>query len=178
MRICFIILFCFVSLITKAQNSQPDIDSIAIQNLQHQLDTLTDAFIKQDFKTMMRYTYPGLIAKAGGKDKLLAQITQEMNNIAREGIFFDSMRTGSPAMFVNAGKEIHTLIPQTLFLKTPRGILKSESHLIGITSNQGQTWYFLDAANADKENIKEILPNYNFHLVLPPYKKPVIIRPN
>ena len=178
MRI-FLIFYCvFLLNSCKSQNKPFNIDSTAKKNLQEQLTQMTHAFISNDYETLVKFTYPALVEKAEGSEKSFGRIKKDIEDLKAEGITFDSISVGQPTIFVNAGEEIHTLIPETLFLNVPRGTLMQESYLIAITRDKGGNWYFLDAAEMDSSNVTKTLPHYNFDLKLPPQMDPILIKEN
>lgn len=162
----------------KSQQGQIDVKSVVKENLEIQLNQLTESFIKSDYATLLKFTYPKLVEKAGGTDKAIEGIKKEIENLKNNGIVFKSIITGSPTLFVEAGDEIHTLIPQTATLNVIDGTLRSESSLIAISKDGGKTWYFIDTAYIDMTNVKETLPNYNDKLKIPESKEPVFSRSN
>ena len=162
----------------KSQNKSLNIDSVLKKNLQDQLTQMTHAFISNDYETLVKFTYPSLVEKAGGLEKSIEQVKKDIEDLKEQGVTFDSISIGQPTIFVSAGEEIHTLIPQTLFLNVPRGTLMSESFLIAITKDEGLTWYFIDTAEIDNNNVKKTLPNYNSDLKIPPKKDPILIKAN
>ena len=95
--------------------------------------------------------------------------------MGQQGISFESVIIGKPSKTVIAGNEIHCLVPQTVYMKVPKGKLKSETQLLADSRDNGSKWFFIDAVNLNKDNIKIVLPNYNFDLVLPPKNEPIFI---
>ena len=175
----YLLFYCvFFICSCKSQNKSLNIDIAAKKNLQEQVSHLTHAIVSNDYEMLVKFTYPALVEKAGGPEKSLEQIKKDIEDLKNKGITFDSISFGQPTIFVNAGEEIHTLIPETLFLNVPRGTLMSESYLIAITKDKGLTWYFIDTAEIDSNNVKKTLPHYNLDIKIPPQKDPVLIKEN
>ncbi len=172
------LLFCCVFFIgsCKSPDKSPTIDSAAKKNLQKQVTQMADAVFSNDYETIIKFSYPALIEMMGGSDKALEQIEFGIQELKVRGIFVDSISLGQPTIFVNAGEEIHTLIPQTMFLNAPRGIIKSESFIIAITKDKGLNWYFIDSDEVDNNTLGKILPHYNSDLKIPPQTDPVLIQ--
>lgn len=176
----YLLSYCAFFLVCscKSQNKALNIDSTTKKNLQEQVSQMIHAFVSSDYETLIKFTYPSLIEEAGGPEKSFEQIKKDIEDLKNQGVTFDSVYVGQPTIFVNAGEEIHTLIPETMFVNGPRGTLMSESYLIAITKDKGLTWYFIDAAEIDNNNIKKMLPHYNLDLKIPPKKDPILIKPN
>lgn len=133
------------------------------------------ALLNDDYETLLKFTYPNVIALTGGPDKMISLIKKGKIEMQQQGITFDHVVIGKPTAVVKAGNEIHCMVPQTVFIKVPKGKMKSKSHLLAVSKNGGRHWYFIDTVNLTSENIKLVLPNYNFDLAIPPKKKPVFI---
>jgi len=95
--------------------------------------------------------------------------------MGQQGISFDKVIIGKPSKTVIAGDEIHCLVPQTVYMKVPKGKLKSETQLLAVSRDNGSNWFFIDAVSLNKDNIKRVLPNYNFDLVLPTKSEPIFV---
>ena len=168
----------YIFLLSFSCNSQHKevIPESAKDNLKIQVDQMVHALISKDYNTLLKFTYPKLIENKGGPDKAMAEIIEAVESLKKQDIALDSISIGQPTEFVKAGNEIHTIIPETLFIQVPRGILKSEGYLIGITQNLGKTWHFIDGADVNTSNITTILPNYNPKLRLPEQNDPILIK--
>ena len=172
------ITLCFLFFFISSCNSQSKplyINDTIKHELEVQLNRMTQAFITNDYETLVKFTYPKLVEMAGGSDKAIDHIKKVIEGMKDDGMSFDTLFNGRPTIFVKAGTEIHTLIPQTILLNVRQGKLKTESYLLAITQDEGKTWYFIDTANIDNNDIKEIFPNYNFELKIRPSKDPILI---
>ncbi|PZR25913.1 MAG: hypothetical protein DI535_16535 [Citrobacter freundii] len=175
-RLLLSLFFLFGSA-TFCASQSTGIDTLRLsKTVAIQLQRLANAMMKGDYETLAKTTYPSLLAKAGGPAKAVAKIKAEMEEMLTEGISFDSVYTGTPVSFVTAGPEIHTLIPQTILLTVKGRKLKSDSFMIGITSDKGNTWYFIDVSSNDEESIRQILPHYNPALKIPARQPPTRIQ--
>lgn len=93
----------------------------------------------------------------------------------QQRIRFETVVIGEPSKTVNAGEEIHCLIPQTILMKVPKGKMKSETYLLAVSKDNGDNWFFIDTVNLTMENVKTVLPNYNSDLKIPTKKQPKFI---
>jgi hypothetical protein len=143
--------------------------------IKEQAELTAKAVLNDDYETIIKFTYPKVIELVGGRDKMIALIKKGKIEIQQQGITFDKVTIGQPSKTVIAGDEIHCLVPQTVYMKVPKGKMKSETQLIAVSRDKGNNWFFIDAVNLNKGNIKSILPNYNFDLILPTKKQPIFI---
>jgi hypothetical protein len=110
------------------------VDSKAIKE---QAELTGKALLNDDFETIIKFTYPKVIELVGGRDKMVSLIKKGKIEMAQQGISFDKVTIGNPSKAVIAGDEIHCLVPQTVYMKVPKGRMKSETQLIAISRDQG-----------------------------------------
>jgi hypothetical protein len=79
---------------------------------------------------------------------------------------------------VHASKWIYAVVPTTLKVKAKDGIFQTESSMIGISSDQGAKWTFIDAGGKDHTQLMSFLPAPADSLKLPAEKDPVKISGN
>jgi hypothetical protein len=143
--------------------------------IKEQAELTAKALLNDDYETVIKFTYPKVIQLVGGRDKMISLVKKGKIEMGQQGISFDQVIIGKPSKTVAAGDEIHCLVPQTVYMKVPNGKMKSETQLIGVSRDKGVNWYFIDAVNLNKDNIRSVLPNYNFDLTLPSKKPPIFI---
>ena len=97
------------------------------------------------------------------------------NSMQQQEIEFISVDMGEPGDIYSTGDNLFSLVPQTIILKIPNGKLKTESYLLALSENNGDTWYFIDTSQLTMDNVKEMLPNYNMDLRIPPKKQPIFL---
>jgi hypothetical protein len=144
-------------------------------DVREQADLLAKALLKDDYVTVLRFTYPKIVEMVGGSERMINLIKQGKDQMAQQGVGFDTVEIGEPSKIVTAGEEIHCLISQTIFLKVPKGRMKTESYLLAVSKDQGNHWFFIDAVNLTLDNVKSIVPNYNSDLKIPEKKQPQFI---
>ena len=144
------------------------------KNIKDQAMQLSIALLAGDYPTLVKHTYPEVVERMGGAEKMIALVKRGRADLEGQGIAIDTSMVGDPSATVTAGNEIHCLVPQTVVLTIPKGKVRSESYLIGISQDGGKHWYFIDTAQITMANVKDVLPNYNMDLVIPPAKSPVV----
>jgi hypothetical protein len=63
-------------------------------------------------------------------------------------------------------------VPLTQILSAPGGELHLAGHMVGISSNNGQSWTFIDSSTLTPDNVRQLLPTFNPELKLPPKAEP------
>lgn len=133
---------------------------------------LSAAVERKDYAKVVDLTYPKVIEYAGGRDKLLAAMTNELKTMEGEGVQIVSSKSAAPTQFVHDGGGIYAVVPITSKFKAKDGLFQIEGSLIAISTDNGQNWTFIDSTGKDQSELKKILPNLD-KLNLPPEKEPV-----
>ena len=141
-------------------------------NLSAQARQLEDALARKDYGKVIDLTYPKVIEYAGGRDKMLAETTKEVQSLEAEGVVIISSTCAAPTQFVSDASGLYAVIPVMSKVKAQDGIFQTEGCLIGVSTDGGQNWTFVDATGRDQTELKKILPNLD-RFNLPPEKKPV-----
>jgi hypothetical protein len=143
-----------------------------------QAQEVNDAFRRRDFARMVDLTYPKVIEAAGGRDKMVSALAKGMKEMEAEGVVVLSSTVGAPTQIVHATGSIYAVLPTTLKVKAQDGVFQTESSMIGISSDGGATWTFIDAGGKDQTELKSLLPSVGDRLNLPPAKDPVKVSGN
>ena len=164
--LCLIFLAC-----TIFANGQDYIPTIQIQ-----AQEVARAMLHNDFGKMADKTYPDVMSMSGGREAMIQAMEAQMEQLQAQKISFRKVDIGMPGAVVRAEEELHCLIPLTIVMELPNGTLTTNGHLLGISANQGESWYFIDTAMLDNDNIKTIVPHYNPSLKIPQRQAPVFER--
>jgi len=140
-----------------------------------QAKEMNDAFARKDYERFADLTYPKVVEMVGGRDQMLKGIPQQLKEMEAEGVVLLSSTAGSPTQFVHESGSIYAVLPATLKAKAKDGIFQSEGSMIGISSDGGANWTFIDASGKDHRELKTLLGNVVDRLNLPPDKPPVKI---
>ena len=133
---------------------------------------LGEALGRKDYAKVVDLTYPKVIESAGGRDKLLAAMTNELKTMEAEGVQIISSKSSPPSQFLHDAGAIYAVVPMTSKFKAQDGIFQVEGSLIAISTDAGQNWTFIDATGKDQSELKKFLPNFE-KLNVPPEKPPV-----
>ena len=147
-------------------------------NLATQAKEVSDALARKDFARFTDLTYPKVIEMLGGRERMVTTMTQQLKEMEVEGVTLVSSTSGTSTQFVHDAGSIYAVLPMTLTIKARDGIFQAESSMIGVSSDGGANWTFIDASGKDQNELKSLLPNVADRLSLPPEKKPVKISSN
>src|SRR5688572_33189508 len=120
-----------LTLLTTAAFGQ--VDSKVIKE---QAELTAKALLNDDYETIIKFTYPKVIELVGGRDRMISLIKKGKIEMGQQGISFDKVTIGKPSKALIAGDEIHCLIPQTVYMKVPKGKIKSKTHLLAVSRDK------------------------------------------
>jgi hypothetical protein len=139
-----------------------------------QADEIGKALSNEDYETVVKYTYPLVVEKLGGRQKMIDVLKTGMGGMKAQGIRVESVTIEAPKDIVAGGSNLFAILPQHLVMSRPGGKITSDTYLVAVSSDKGKNWTFIDGANLSKEKINTILPDFPASLKLPEVRKPVV----
>lgn len=143
-------------------------------NIKRQADSMMAAFVKGDVERLLDFTYPPLFEFAGDREFMAEFIAQTIMAMQYDGFTIDTALVNTPGQIFKAGSELHALLTQTVYASFREGTVRNDSPLLAISQDGGNKWFFLDLKQFDAEMIRQLFPNFNYDLKLPPIPPPVI----
>lgn len=131
------------------------------------------AIKKEEYAKVVDLTYPKLVELVGGRERMLAELEASMKQLKQKGYSFKSIEVGEPGEILTEGKNTFAVVPTTTEMAAPEGKIVLESYLLGISSDGGKTWTFVDGngiSAAEKRDL--ILPKLPAKLELPARMRP------
>jgi hypothetical protein len=147
-----------------------------IDLVKQKADELGRATVAGNFGLVLDMTYPKIVEQMGGREKALGIIETWMKTTRDQGIEILTFRIGAPSEFKTGGSDLFIVIPTEVDAKLRDGKLTTKSFLVGISSDQGKTWFFADGAQLNEENIKSMFPKFPAALKLPAKTPPVVTK--
>ena len=132
--------------------------------------------LKRDFEAFAKFTYPKLIEMIGGEKKMVDILKNGEKEMDKGGIKFLNVTIGEPSSIITKGNELQCTIPQTIEMKVPNGKLITKSTLIGISTDGGKHWYFVDTSGKSIQALQKMLPNLSSDLIIPAQGEPVLYK--
>lgn len=141
-----------------------------------QANEVAQATVKGDFEKIADLTYSRVIEEMGGREKMIGAMKTGIKDMKARGYEFRSAKVEDALPLVAGGSDVFTIVPFTLEMKVPGGRATMKSFLLGVSSNKGKTWTFVDGSGIGKDErmAKKILPNLPAELKLPKREQPVI----
>ena len=150
-------------------------DSLFIPNIKSEGDTMTKLFIAKDYKAFAKYTYLPIIEKLGGEEKMIQRIKDELDKFEKEGIVFLNCTVSAPTNIVHYKKTIQCVLNEKIEMKIPDCYLTAISSLIGISTDNGKKWVFIDTHGKDLKSLQLETPGLSNSLIIPEQPKPVFV---
>jgi hypothetical protein len=144
--------------------------SVTVNN---QVSKMGQAFIRGDYKVFAHYTYPEIVKMMGGENKMAVQLAKITGDMKNQGMKFNNITFGEVSKILKSGNQLQCTIAQHTEIKLPNGRAVSTSTLIGISTDGGRNWTFVDTSNKEISTIRKLLPNLNSAITIPPQQPPV-----
>ena len=104
--------------------------------------------------------------------EVMQQGTLDMQN---RGIRYSSNNIGTPEPVREINGKLYALVPQTIRIEMPQGILVQESHLLAVSEDGGKRWYFVDTAPlGDDQKLGVVFPDLVGKIKVPVRKQPIL----
>ncbi|MBC7651532.1 MAG: hypothetical protein H7101_07275 [Deinococcales bacterium] len=146
-----------------------------INAVKTQANIMVTAMKKQDYKTLVKMTYPKAVAVAGGEAKMLEGMNKGLGQMKTNGISFSNVSVGEPSAIITVGKQLQCTIPDKLEMKMMGGTIGTNSTLIGISDDKGKTWTFIDAVGKDLVTLRKVIPTLSNKLIIPKMQQPQFV---
>jgi hypothetical protein len=140
-------------------------------------EEVCQAVVKGDYAKLVDLTYPKVVKLMGGRDKMIAAVTESIKKLKDEGFVIQSVKVGEPSEFLSEAKNTFSIVSTTMEMKSPDGKIIAKSYLLGISPDDGKTWTFVDGNGLDTEEKRDkVLPKLPDKLKLPEKQDPEFIK--
>lgn len=146
----------------------------ASATMKQEAEKCAKALMVPDYDAIVVYSHKRVIDGMGGKEGMIATIKKGLEQAKAQGIVIEKVTVGEPAKLEKIDGWLVGLIPQTLVMKMPGGKLEQESHLLGISEDDGKKWVFVDAGGIPKAQFEQIFPEIAGKIEIPARKQPVM----
>ncbi|MGH9942788.1 MAG: hypothetical protein ACRD9R_10590 [Pyrinomonadaceae bacterium] len=133
----------------------PEVDKGRIKKKAEELST---AFVEGDFGRVADLTYPDLVELSGGKAKIVSKLEIGMGGWRAQGFQLSSLSVDEPTQVIKARDYLFAVVPATMRMKVPEGVLAQQTFHLGVSRDGGETWTFVDGGGTGKEKLKILFP--------------------
>ena len=171
-----ILFLAMAVMIMSSVNGQSTDTSAAATNLKKSAEKMGSLFLEKKYEDYVGYIHPTLIKMSGGKEKMIEGTKKSIADLETQGFTINKIGIKDPSEIIKTTTEYQSVVPQELELKTNGGRVVSLSYLIGVSSDKGKTWHFIDAGGKTLEQLRQRFATLSDKLVIPEKTKPVFYK--
>jgi len=136
--------------------------------------TMDEALINKHYDDYAVYNHPKVLQQVqGGRAGMAIQVAKQIQDIEQSGNIITAVWPQMPETVIDTAGEWQTTLQQFMEYRLPEGKIRSETTIIGMSPDKGKTWYFLDVAGRQLNELKELFPTLSSRLVIPAPKEAV-----
>jgi hypothetical protein len=154
---------------TQKQSKADAAKQVNTEKLKAQAQELNDAMIGGNYDRAVDLMYPKLVEMAGGKQILRAFLETQMKEMT-----ILSIKVGEPRDMFEVNGESYAIVPTTMSMKVPEGVLVGDGCMVGYSKDKGEHWTFVDATGKSNQSFKSLFPNAGDKLRILETKPPVL----
>src|SRR5215475_4943221 len=103
-----------------------------------QANELSEAMLSGNYTRATDLTYPKLVQLIGGRSKYVAALQSQFKDMEAQNFRLVSNVAADPQDVIEVEKVIYAIVPTTMKIRVPEGILVGESYLIGVSNDGGE----------------------------------------
>ncbi len=159
--------------LTTSQPSDADMKTAARQ----QAESCVQAWARGDFDAFASKIYPKVLDTLGGKDGMVRMLQASDKEMKSQGMAIRSITIGKVVQLRESNSEEFAIVPESLEITVPGGVLRTQGYLFGISDDGGRMWSFIDGAGIEKigNKIFAMMPNLPADFEFPKAKAPVFV---
>jgi hypothetical protein len=161
-KFTLIIILMFTA-VTYAQPAKAELDAAVLSKA----NAMGKAFIEGRYKDFAQYTHPTIEIMIGSKERLISEIERTFEQLKSEGVSFVNISYGVPSQALLYEGQLQCTLPQMIEMKVESGTVTTNSILIAVSMDNGESWYFIDPGDQDIKTMRKIIPTLSPKLELP-----------
>lgn len=132
-----------------------------------------NAKLCEDYETLLGFTYPDVIEKAGGPENVKKALVLIHDTHSKKGMLLQKYTIKPPLQLTKTGEETHAILPVTTVSKVPGGKVTSDVHIIAVGTENNNRWYIIETTSLDDGNVSKVLASWDNSMMLPFKKAPI-----
>lgn len=117
-----------------------------------------------------------VLAVFGGRDAMIAMLRKAMAEMAAQSVQIEKSTIELPSQVAKQGDHTFAVLPQSTIVRVKEQRLQTRGYLLGVSSDGGRTWKFVDGAKLTRPNAEKLFPDFPASLTLPEKTKPEVIQ--
>ncbi len=168
---------CLITIITIQVSAQTKTAVTPATKVVATAKQMGASLLKKDFSIFLKTTYPEALKRTeGGTEKMMHDMKKQLSNLEASGNSIIGAWPGKPSQMIDTAGELQCTLPHFLKMKLPNGLLTTETTLICLSPDKGNTWYFIDATDKNLQEWRSLFPNISSRLVIPQPKDPIFTK--
>jgi hypothetical protein len=125
------------------------------------------AWERSDYEKILAYMPPQVIQQSGGRAAVLREVKGQFAQARESGVEQLEAIPGQPATPKPLGRWLTSLIPLTVVLHRAPLELTQETHVLGLSADQGRHWYFVLLYQITQKDLNAQFPEFAGRFVVP-----------
>jgi hypothetical protein len=125
------------------------------------------AWERSDYEEILAYLPPQMIRQSGGRAAALRELKGQFAQAREYGVEQLETIIGQPATPKPMGRWLTSLIPLTVMLHRAPLDLTQETHVLGLSADQGRHWYFVLLYQITQKDLNARFPEFAGKFVVP-----------
>jgi hypothetical protein len=142
-------------------------------DIQEAINAYYSAKMCDDYQTLLGYTYPDVIEKAGGPDNVIKALELIHDTQRKKGFLLEEYRSKPPVQMKAIGEQTHAIVPVTTVSKVPGGKVFNENHIIVVGVEKNTRWFIIETTSLDERNVNKVLASWDDTMLIPYKKAPI-----
>ncbi len=146
--------------------------SDAISSLRHAADLYVASFRDRNPEGVAALTHPCFVEKMGGRAAYVESMRQSIDWFRVREIAIESITLGEASEPLLVGDYMVSFVPKTVRMRSVTIKVTSYSSLLGISSDKGQSWMFVDLVTMTDGQACELFPFLKDSVTFPERREP------
>jgi hypothetical protein len=142
-------------------------------DIQEAINAYYSAKMCDDYQTLLGYTYPDVVEKAGGPDNVIKALELIHDTQRKKGFLLEEYRSKPPVQMKAIGEQTHAIVPVTTVSKVPGGKVFNENHIIVVGVEKNTRWFIIETTSLDERNVNKVLASWDETMLIPYKKAPI-----
>ena len=142
-------------------------------DIQEAINSYYSAKMCDDYQTLLGFTYPDVVEKAGGSENVLKAIELIHETQRKKGFVLQEFKSKPPIQLTKTSEETHAIVPVTTVSKVPGGKVFNEGHVIVVGTEENSRWYIIETTSLDDGNVNKVLASWDNTMLIPFKKAPI-----
>ena len=157
------IFLLFISNFVFGQSSQ--------EIMKSDLEKMKFLFLNKSYKGFSTFVYPKVMEMYGNEEKMIEKTKSNILQMENDGFKFVNIYFKNFNDAITKNNELQSTFTQVILLNTPKGKVIGEYTMIGISSDNGKSWKFIDTSEYDEKIIQNNFSNLDETIIIKPKLK-------